>query len=123
MESLDAVCVMTRTKVSGKEARRIRSVVEILKIEETLGRAKTNTPFIWDPATDRFYYKANSKIFEKLVHRYGVPREKLNLEFKRRTLLLMNMYKMGIFGFKQVQDVINAYYKTPEMVLRRFGIR
>ena len=122
VESLDVVCVMTRTKVRGNDARRVRNVVEILKVEEVLGHAKTNTPFNWDPATDKFYYKTDSKIFDKLVTRYGVSRERLATEFRRRSQLLMRMYTLHVFGFKEVQDVITAYYKTPEVVLKRFGI-
>ncbi len=122
VESLDAVCLMTQTKIGGNYTRRLRSIVEILKIQENIGHAVTNTPFVWDPATDRFYSKSDSKIFDRLVTRYGIPREKINQEFKRRTLLLMKLYALNISGFKHVQDIITAYYKTPELVLKRFGI-
>ena len=123
VESLDAVCLMTQTKIGGNYTRKLRNIVEILKIKENIGHAITNTPFVWDPATDRFYSKQDSKIFDKLVIRYGVSRQKLFEEFRRRTLLLMKLYALNISGFKQVQDVITAYYKAPELVLKRFGIQ
>lgn len=122
VESLDVICLMIQTKAKGKSARRIRDLVEVLKVQERIGRANTNNPFTWDPRYDKFYYKSDSKIFDKLVTRYGVRREELDLEFKRRTQLLMKMLNMDMTGFKQVQDVINAYYKTPELVLKKFGI-
>ncbi len=123
VESLDSVCIMTQLKTEGRVARKVRSVVEILKVHERLGNVSTNTPFVWDPASDKFYFKSNSQIFDKLVTRFGINRAKLYTEFKRRSLLLMQMYRLDITGFKQVQDVINAYYKTPEIVLKRFGIK
>ncbi len=123
VESLDSVCIMTQAKIKDKPSRRLREIVEILKIQEEVGHAVTNMPFSWDPGSDRFFSRSNSKIFEKLVTRYGVKKERLDLEFKRRTLLLMKMYQSNMGGFKQVQDAINGYYKTPELVLKKFGIK
>lgn len=124
VESLDAVCLMIRTKVKGKASRRVRNVVEIIRIiEKKVGHAVTNTPFSWDPGTDRFYFKRNSKIFERLITKYGMSKAKLELEFRRRVMLLMKLYQLNITGFKEVQAIINAYYKTPDLVLKKYGIK
>ena len=123
VESLDAVCIIAQIKRGNKNVRKIKSVVEIINVEEKIGSAKTHVPFIWDPAQNKFFFQSKSRIFDKLIKEYGVNREKLYNEFRLRTLLLMKLYQAKITGFKQVQDIITAYYKTPEFVLRRFGIK
>ncbi len=121
LETIDVVCIMTQTRVKGEEVRRLKSIVEIIEIGSR-GNISTNAPFVWDPRTDTFFFKTESKLFDKLVVNYGLSREYLQSEFSKRTKLLMEMFRRGITGFKEVQDVINAYYKTPEDVLRRFNI-
>ena len=32
------------------------------------------------------------------------------------------LYEKKIFGFEQVQDIVNEYYKNPESVLKKLGI-
>ncbi len=121
VESLDAVCVITQAKVDNKDVRRIREVVEIIKINEG-SNVDTNTPFTWDPKTDNFYFKEESKVFDKIVLHKGISKEKLYREFILRTKLLMALYARNITGFKEVYDIINAYYKTPELVLKKFNV-
>jgi len=119
---LDCVCVMTHANVKGQETRKLRDVVEIINVEDS-GVALTNKPFFWNARDDEFYYKESNKIFEKIALRNGLRIEEINLEFRRRAELLRKMQQQKIFGFKQVQDLINEYYKNPSKVLRRFGIR
>lgn len=122
VESMDAVCVMGHAKVGGVDVRRLREVDEIISVSGMEGVAKLNTPFIWDPRTDNFYFKTDSKIFDKIVAHKGISRKRLNDEFSVRTRLLLELYKRKIFEYKEVQEVITAYYKNPMQVLKRFGI-
>ncbi len=122
IESLDVVCIMINTNVGGVPVRRLKEVAEVLKVMED-GSAETNTPFVRDPATDRFYFKTDSKVFEKISVQHGIDRAKLNKEFRQRTVLLMGLYKRKTFGFKEVQDIINAYYKDPATILGKYGMR
>ena len=46
----------------------------------------------------------------------------LEKEFKLRTLLLNELTRRKIFGFNEVQDIINHYFKAPEDVLAAFNI-
>ena len=121
VETIDVVCAMTQARVQGEEVRRLKSVVEIINVSDA-GKATINTPFIWDPATDTFFFKTESKMFLKLAKNYGLSRENVLREFSVRTKLLMELYKRGIEDPKSVQNVINAYHKTPQDVLRRFNI-
>lgn len=118
---LDGVCIMTHAIVDKKETRKLREVVEIVNVTNE-GVALTNTPFIWNPAEDKFYFKKDSKIFEKIRRRYGLTAEELEIEFRRRIKLLYQMYQNKIFDFKKVQEIINEYYKNPDKTLREFGL-
>ncbi len=121
VEILDAVCIMIPAKVNGKELRKLRQVTEIVSTEG--GKVTTNTPFIWDAADDKFKFKTSSKIFEKIMKRTGMTWPQMLKEFKRRTELLMAMYRAKQFELIEVQDVIHEYYKAPDTVLKRYGIK
>ncbi len=122
VETLDVVCVMIETKVKGRSVRRLKEVVEVIEVKEELGHATTNTPFVRDPAKDLFYFKADSRVFDKISKQHGILKEDLYKEFKNRSAFLMAMYSKRIFGFKQVQEMINAYYKNPGDVLSKLGV-
>ena len=123
VETIDIVCVITQAKVHGESVRRLREVVEIIEVGETPGSLRANTPFVWDPASDNFYFKTESYMFEKLAKRYGLSRDFLQREFTARSQLLMELYRQNIVDYKEVQEVIHAYYKTPQLVMKRFNIR
>ncbi len=118
---LDGVCIMTHAMVNKQETRKLREIVEIVDVTPE-GVAVTNTPFVWNSVDDQFYFKKNSKVFEKISKRYGLSMGELNLEFRRRAQLLYKLYQNKIFKFEQVQDIIDEYYKQPENILKRFGI-
>ncbi|MBU2612234.1 MAG: type II/IV secretion system ATPase subunit [Nanoarchaeota archaeon] len=118
---LDSMCIMTHAIVKNQETRKLREVVEIMNIEED-GSALTNTPFVWNSAEDKFYFKKESHLFKKIYHRYGIPPEKLEVEFRRRAELLYKLYQQKIFGFREVQNLVNEYYKRPAEVLKKFQI-
>jgi flagellar protein FlaI len=122
VESLDVVCIIAHGKFQEKEVRKIKEIVEIVKVREGVGNVQTNTPFVWDPRNDRFYFKQDSHVFQKIVKNRGLNAQKLQREFNYRAKLLMAMYKNNIFGFKEVYNVIKEYYKRPEAVLKKFGI-
>ncbi len=119
---LDCVCIMTHAIVNKQETRRLREIVEIIDVSPE-GIAVTNTPFVWNPADDGFYFKKNSRVFEKISHRYGLNTRDLEVEFRRRTQLLYELFRRKVFGFKQVQQIVNEYYKKPQQVLSQFDIK
>jgi len=118
---LDCILIQSHAIVKKKDTRKLREIVEIVNVTND-GTALTNTPFMWNPLEDNFYFKKQSKIFEKIARRYGKTLQDIELEFRRRTLLLYKMQQMKLFDFNGVQNVINEYYKNPEIILRRFGI-
>ncbi len=119
---LDCVAIMTHAIVKKKETRRLREIVEIINAKED-GTALINTPFVWNPANDIFYFKKQSKVFEKISVRYGIPILQLQNEFIKRSKLIYNLYNKKIFGFDEMRAIVNDYYKNPEEVLRKHGVQ
>ncbi len=122
VNGLDVMAIMTHAVVVGRETRRMREIVEVIRVQPD-GTALTNTPFAWNPADDKFYFKNDSKIFDKIANKVGITRESLQNEFEMRTKLLYAFFQNKIFGYEEVQRVINEYSKDPKGVLRKYGIR
>jgi len=122
VNSLDAMAIMSHAIVGKQATRKLRSIVEIVKVNPD-GTAITNTPFMWNPADDTFYFKKDSQVFEKIAARYGLTIDKLNKEFDLRTKLLYELLRRKVFGFERVQREINEYYKNPKAVLDKYGIK
>lgn len=118
---LDCVCIMTHAVVNKQETRKLKEIVEIVNVTSE-GIAMTNTPFIWNPREDTFYFKRSSRIFEKISTRYGLAMDELEYEFRIRVKLLYNLFQRKIFDFKKIQEIINEYYKKPAKVLKEFGV-
>ncbi len=122
MNVLDCVAIMTHAIAQKQETRKLKAIVEIINITPD-GIAVTNTPFTWHPADDQFYFKKNSKIFEKICKRYGLEMPELEEEFAKRTRLLYNLFKQRVFGFNQIQEIVTEYYKKPDQVLKKYGVQ
>jgi len=121
LNTLDCVIIMTHAVANKQETRKIRKVVEIVNVNAN-GTAVTNTPFMWNPREDVFYFKKDSKIFNKIAKRFGLTIEELNKEFDSRAKLLYALQQKKIFDFDQTQKIINQYHKNPQAVLNAFGV-
>ncbi len=122
VNSLDCVTIATHATVKKQETRRIREIVEIINVSRD-GTALINTPFIWNPADDLFYSKKQSKVFEKISVRKGIPLDKLQQELILRAKLLYVLHQRKIYGFDEVGKIINDYYKNPLEVLTKYNIQ
>ncbi len=118
---LDAICVQTHAIVGGQETRKLREIVEVVDVSNA-GVAKTNTPFIWNPQEDSFYFKQNSQVFDKICRRSGMSMRELNKEFEKRAKLVHTLFKKEIFDFNKVGEIIIRYRKSPEKILKEYGI-
>jgi len=121
VNSLDCIAIMTHAIVKNKTTRRLREIVEIINTKRD-GTALVNTPFVWNPVDDIFYFKKESKVFEKISVRYGLSVESLHEEFMRRAKLLYALYQKRIFSFDEMRKIINDYYKDPQAVLSKYGV-
>ncbi|MBI3333968.1 Flp pilus assembly complex ATPase component TadA, partial [Candidatus Pacearchaeota archaeon] len=121
VNSLDCVAIMTHAVVDQHETRKLREVVEIVNVKND-GTALVNTPLVWDPAKNAFFFKKQSKVFERISERTGVPIATLYEEFSRRTKFLYQLYKQKTFGFEEIGRLINEYYKNPVAIMNRYSL-
>jgi len=121
VNGLNAMAIMSHAIVNGQETRRLRKIVEIIKVDAD-GTAIVNSPFSWSPADDKFYFKKDSKVFDIISEKFGIPRTSLQKEFEVRTKLLYALFKKKIFGYNDVQNIINDYAKNPSEILRKYGV-
>ena len=121
VNGLDAMIIMTHAIVNGQETRRLREIVEIVRVERD-GTAITNTPFKWNPADDKFYYARESRIFDKIREKYGLTQEALYAEFEARTRLMYALFQNKVFGYDDLQRVVNDYAKDPIGILRKYKL-
>ncbi len=121
INTIDCVAIMTHAVVGKQETRKLRELVEVVSVSPE-GIAVTNTPFVWNPRDNIFYFKKLSQSFKKIESRFGINQTELEAEFKLRTMLLNELVKRKIFNYHEVQDVVNHYYKNPTSVLKAFGI-
>jgi archaeal flagellar protein FlaI len=119
VNSLDCVAIATHATVKGHESRKVRAIVEVVNVNKD-GTALINTPFKWEPKNDLFYYKKQSKVFEKISLKSGTPVEKLQEELGTRSRLLYGLFKRKIFGFDEVGRIINEYFKNPVEVINKY---
>jgi len=122
VNSLDCVAVVTHATINKRDTRKLREVVEIVRVNND-GTAIVNTPLVWDAGKNAFFFKKQSKVFEKISVKNGLTIEEIYKEFIIRTKLLHEMYKRKVFGFEEVGKVINEYYKNPSIVLNKFGVK
>jgi flagellar protein FlaI len=121
VNTLDCVAIASHAVVGQHETRRLREIVEIVKVNKD-GTAIVNTPMVWDPTKDEFFFKKQSKVFEKISARKGVTVQSLHDDFKKRTELLYRLYLQKVFDFDTVGKIINDYYKSPADVLAKYGV-
>lgn len=122
VNTLDCVTIMSHAIVKKKQTRRLRKIVEIVEVKSD-GSTIINTPFAWNPGEDIFYFKKQSKVFEKISERYGIPIETLQQEFITRSKLLYTLYQKKVFGFREVEQIINDYYIDPVGILTKYGVK
>ncbi|MFH0808592.1 MAG: type II/IV secretion system ATPase subunit [archaeon] len=121
VNGLDVMAIMTHAIVKGQETRKLREVVEVVRVDAD-GTTTTNTPFKWNPADDKFYYTKESKVFDKIAAKVGLTRESLQREFEIRTRLLFALFQNRVLSYEDVQRVINDYAKAPQVVLAKYGL-
>ncbi len=122
VEALDVVCICIHVKDSKRNFRRLKEIDEIQEIEQALGKAKYNQVIEWDPATDVMKYN-QPVIYEKIMKRTGMSIAQIQAEHKLRAELLKKMAEQDLVNFQEFNKVVNDYYKDPEGVCKKFGLK
>lgn len=119
-QALDFVSIQASVYELGKESRRVERIIEIVDIQND--RIKTNDVFVWDPLSDKFVFK-KSYLLDDIMKRRGWDSLKLKDELNRRQDILKFMIDNGVRDYRSVFSIINSYYKDPDKVLDRIGIK
>ena len=123
LESLDVVVVMQHAKEKGKSARRIKEIVEIVGVDVKTDKIISNVVYRWDSIEDK-YVKVNESVkIEKFALARGFTKAEALKEIERRKRLLEWLRANGIKDYLEVVKWIREYYKRPDKVLERIGLK
>ncbi len=121
LTSLDVIVFLSAVNtLEGAVERRVKSIVEIIKLDPGSERLISVTPFSWvSPADDRFEYHGGSNIIEKIKNDKGWDNQALEEELDRRKQALTWMQKKKIRSYKDVGRIVSGYKKDPEAIMEQ----
>ncbi len=123
LSSLNLVYLQAQVKVGKSASRRMKALVEIVGIEPETNELITNTVFSWNPANDLFVFSGHSFLFEKIKSAKNFNSDQMREEYLRRIDILNYMVKSGIDNHRRVAAMINAYYRSPESLMREVYLK
>ncbi len=117
--ALDMVLLQAQVKVGNKLTRRVKEITEIVSVDPETGELITNKAYTWNPADDTFNYSGHSYVYDKIMTIKAWSQRRMELEVRRREMILEYMEKIGVNYYRDVARIVSAYYKNPEMVMER----
>jgi len=115
--SLDLIIFIGSVRRNQKQVRKVHNIMEIIKYDRNKNVPVTNTVFKWDPITDTFRARKESRLLSKISHETGVAAAKLQGELVRRKKVLEWMKQQGIQEYTQVGKILSYYYQDPKRVM------
>ncbi len=119
LTSLDLILLQGQVKVGPKMTRRVKSLTEIVAIDPESGELVTNNAYIWNPADDTFNYSGHSYVYEKISTIKNWSPRRMEIEVKRRELVLEYMEKINVSNYREVAKIVSEYYKDPDGVIEK----
>jgi len=119
LQALNIVAIQAMIRIGRKRVRRIKKIVEIVGIDPTTDDILTNEVFSWNPRKDSFDYYGKGHVLDNVAEQRNWTDKELNEEFTRRRDVIKWMVEKGIKNYIEVGEVIAAYYKDPESVMKR----
>ena len=119
IQAIDFIIMQNRIYTpSGDSYRRISEVAEVVGIEE--GVVQLNKLFQWNPEKDMIEnISISSKTLNHIANLSGVSLNEIYLEIENREMILKHMTTQDIRSVKEVNEVIELYYKNPQYVLKQ----
>ncbi len=117
--TLDIITLQIKLRVKDRSVRRVIQVSEIVGLDESVDKIKTNEFFKWDPITDTHRCTGTSVVLNKIKERLGESTEKINEELRMRKMALEWMVKNDIRQQKDVAKTILEFYADPERFTER----
>ncbi|MBU5687787.1 MAG: type II/IV secretion system ATPase subunit, partial [Candidatus Aenigmarchaeota archaeon] len=110
IENLDIVIFITATRYKGKFVRKIKSINEVVGFNYSENKPIFKEIIRWNSEKNKFEVINKSSILEKIRKRYGFTQKQIVDEIKRRMLVLSWMLEKHITDYKDVAQIIQAYY-------------
>ena len=118
LTALRTVVVQQQVRVGKENARRIKTIVELIGFEPGTNEIITNVVFEWDQARDVFIFKGHSALFDKLMELKNWTHEELSDEFNRRIDLIKFLVKRNLNNHMEIWSLINRYYRDQEGTIK-----
>jgi len=124
LTSLDVLVFLgSMSTTEGKVERRIKSVVEIVKLDPATQRIISVTPFSWvSPVDDRFINHGGSNILEKIKKYKGWSTDDVIKELERRKQVLTWIQKQENISYKEFWSITAAYERDAAAVMKNLMI-
>lgn len=119
LTALKFVIIQKHARVGDSTVRRITQIVELVGFEPETNELITNTVYEWDPATDSFLYKGHSFLFDEIMEMKNMTHEEMEQEFQRRVDLINYMVQKDMTDFREIANIVVAYYQYPEETAKR----
>ena len=120
---LDTVAMVQRVRVADRSTRRVTSIAEVVELDPVSREIIQNEVFRWDPVKDTFEYSGRSILVDRITKEFGLTKDYVSEELKRRRMLLEWMYLNKIRRFGDVGRVIRDYYADPEGMVEKIRLR
>ena len=118
LTALRTVVVQQQVRVGKENARRVKTVVELIGFEPGTNEIITNVVFEWDQVRDEFTFKGHSALFDKLMELKNWTHEELSGEFNRRIDIIKYMVKQDLNNHMEIWSLINKYYRDQEGTMK-----
>ncbi|WP_458455642.1 CpaF family protein [Methanobrevibacter sp.] len=121
IQAIDFIIMQNRIYTpSGDSYRRISEVAEVVGIEE--GVVQLNRLFEWNPEKDTIdNISISSKTLNQIANLSGVSLNEIYREIENREVILKHMVSQNIRSVRDVNEVIELYYKDPKYVLKQIS--
>jgi len=115
--SLDLVVFLLRVRYREKHVRKVNQIIEISGIDPETKEPITNEVFKWDAMKDKIVVVNKSITLKKIAEFMGLTEQQIKEELERRMVVLNWMMEKDITRYKDVFNIFNMYYTSPEKVL------
>lgn len=117
LENLDIIIFVSRTKLGGKNVRRVTNIVEVRGVDIKEGRIIPSVVFLWDPVRDKLSPKDPSIQLDKLAKFRGLKPQSVMEELQRRAYMLEWLREKHVTDYRLFAYYVNQYYVNPQALL------
>ncbi len=120
IQSLDILSVQVISHRGGDRDRRIRTISEILDVDQRTGDLDYQSVFTWEPATDTFDSRVGqSRVLSDIRDERGWSDVDLERELRDRQRVLDHARRRDLLDYQTFTGLVNEYYADKPAVMAR----